>query len=112
MVWMGMLYYTHKGLYLIFRRGNKGQERNDLQSMARGLFFAQLGFAVATFFVTMELDLLYAWWGLSAATINVARDGLPEEALTFNRKDLRNILGLTLGVLILVYFMAVRRLFQ
>ena len=44
-------------------------------------------FAVVTFFITMELDILFLWFGLSAAAFNIARAEIGDIELKFSIKD-------------------------
>lgn len=72
-LWMGALYFSVKSVYSAKRYLAKLAEGAQLASMANAMLLALIGFHVATFFVTMELDILFILWGLSAATINIAR---------------------------------------
>jgi hypothetical protein len=102
------IYFSFKGLLMVQRTLRGMREERLLVSLSRALFASLIGYNVATFFVTMELEILFLWWGLCAAAIAMAQRRLGRPLLAFTRADLFNI-GMGMGAIImLVYFISVK----
>ena len=96
--WVGLLYVAFRGLALLKRHPNPLIPR-----YAVGLQASLVGFASAAFFLSRTYTVLpYLLAGLCGALSNVARLQVKEFEYVFTRKDLRNILWTSLGILVLL----------
>lgn len=102
--WLSIFFFSLKGLYLIVRSNVETEEQRRLKTMARGLLATMVGFGATTFFVTMELDILFVLWSLCAVTILLARDAFSNIDLSITRLDMALVTAGALGILGLVYF--------
>ena len=67
--------------------------------------------SAVTFFVVMELDLLYFIFGLCAAVYLVARRECVElPRLAFTAKDLMIIVGIMGGIIFMIWLAAVKKI--
>lgn len=108
-LFIATLWFCFRGCYLVAKPDSGCSPA--MVSAARMTMSAIVGFAAATFFVVMELDLLYFVLGLSAAVYLVARrenPGLP--ALELSRFDLTIIGGGVVGMIVLVWLAAVAQI--
>ncbi len=103
-LYIGVLYFSLKGLYGIFTSVPETKEQKELCVLALGLCFSYLGYCVATAFITMELDFLYAWWATYAATINIAKKKFSGFGLSASRKDFINIAVIVVIIIMGYYF--------
>lgn len=87
----------------------KRPEKPYIASMGRMIQGVIIGYGVVTFFVVMELELLYFVFGLSMAMYCVARREeaeLPE--LVFTRGDTKAVLGLMALIFTAIWLIAVK----
>lgn len=106
---IAILWFTFRGCLLVVRPESGCDPR--LVSLARMAMSALVGFGAATFFVVMELDLLYFVLGLAAAVYLIARHQHPEvPALTFSRFDILVIGSSVVGIVILIWLAAVAQI--
>ncbi|HHL40105.1 MAG TPA: hypothetical protein ENJ37_06335 [Deltaproteobacteria bacterium] len=111
--WMGLLYYSFKGLYAVKNhRYEKQEDRERYGHTARTLMVMLIGFCVATMFITSEIDPFYMLLGLIAAMISIAKKAFPDLELDFTRRDWPRIFGLCIGWIMLIYLYAVKELFR
>lgn len=87
------------------------ETRVELASKARMMTSAIVGYVAATFFVVMELDLLYFVLGLAAAVYLVARRENPRlPALALTRRDLTVVVGSMAGLIVMIWLAAVTQI--
>ena len=110
-VWLAIPYLSLKGCYRVYRQEAKTREQAMLVSLARAMFIALIGFSSATFFITMELDILFVLWGCAAAIIVEGLKQFPENPFSLTMKDCRSIVCGGAGILGIIYLVAVLELF-
>ncbi len=101
--WLGIFYYSVKGLYQILQRKPETKEQAEIISLANLMLSALIGFSAATFFVTMELDILYVLWALCAAVILMAQSHFPDFRVIVSKLDMGIIGGGMFGIIIVIY---------
>lgn len=103
---VAVLWFCFRGCFLVAKQDVGTSPA--LASAARMAMSAIVGFAAATFFVVMELDLLYFLLGLAAAVYLVGRRENPAlPPLTFSGFDLKIIGASVVGLIVLVWLAAV-----
>jgi len=103
---LAVLWFCFRGCLLVAEFSRTSQPA--LASFARMMTTVLVGYMAATFFVVMELDLLYFVLGLSAAVYLVARKENPAiPPLRFTRFDLAVIVGGMFVIIALVWLVAV-----
>lgn len=109
-VYVAIIYFSFKGL-LMAQRALQGVKREWLlASLSRALFASLIGYNIATFFINMELEILFLWWGLCAAAAAIAQQRTGRPALAFTRADALYIgLGMA-AVIMVVYLIAVKEI--
>lgn len=108
-LFIAILWFCFRGCYLVAKPDSGSSPA--MTSAARMAMSAIVGFAAATFFVVMELDLLYFVLGLSAAVYLVARRENPNlPALSFTRFDRMVIGGGVVGLIVLIWLAAVMQI--
>lgn len=108
-LFIAVLWFCFRGCYLVAKPDSGSSAA--MTSAARMAMSAMVGFAAATFFVVMELDLLYFVLGLSAAVYLVARRENPNlPVLGFTRFDLIFIGGGVVGLISLIWLAAVTQI--
>ncbi len=106
---MAILWFCFKGNWLVTKPEYGSDPR--LVAIARMITGAFIGFAAATFFVVMELDLLYFLEGLAAANYLVARrENLQLPALRFSRLDAVIIVGSMISLISMIWLAAVKEI--
>ena len=71
--WIGVLYFSFKGLFLILLESSKEIADKGFNNLAFGAFLSYVGFCIVTIFITMELLFLYVLWGTYAAIISIGK---------------------------------------
>lgn len=110
----GLLWLSYRGTSLVADPPISDPPREldpRLGSLGRMMTATLVGYATATFFVVMELELLYFFLGLYAAVYLVARreaDDFP--LLEFTWKDTAVILAAMAVVIIVVWLIAVKEI--
>ena len=95
--WIGLLYVAFKGLAVAQRQDG------PLLPYTYGVQSALVGFCAAAFFLSRTYIMLpYLLVALSAAMANVVRKQTPELVVRFTRRDVRNVVGLCFGILLLL----------
>jgi O-antigen ligase len=104
-VWVGLIYFSFKSLLYVYNMKMEGKSQDDqdkMKSLSRALLVSMIGFNICTLFVTMEIDIFYLLLGLCAACINIANREYKLIELKFTFKDLRNITGII--IIMLLYY--------
>jgi O-antigen ligase len=96
MAWIGIIYMGFKSLNTVAKSSPDTKEKN----LALALMISIAGYIVSSVFVTLEYETFYMLLGLSRIAHN-HRDA--KEIL--NRRDIRNILGIAIGWVFIVYVM-------
>lgn len=97
--WMGLIYISIKGLSMVQNKDPK------LYNCALGLQSSLVGFCAAAFFLSRTYIILpYILFAFSGAAMGIAKAHYPELEFKLTKKDYRNIVGLSFGVLFLAYF--------
>ncbi|MBI2870414.1 MAG: O-antigen ligase family protein [Candidatus Omnitrophica bacterium] len=110
-VYCGMFYVLLKGLHRVLRHNARHADGLDPGQLARPIFASLVGYAATTFFVTMELDAMFLWWGLGAIVLVLAQRELKLEPLKFSLPDAGRVGFGMLGILFCVYLLAVKEIF-
>jgi putative inorganic carbon (hco3(-)) transporter len=104
-----ILWFSFKGVY---RVGYCSPDKvSELSALGRSLWCALVGFSVSTFFVVMELDLYYWLLGLAVASYLVGRRRWHLEDMVLGWKDAAMVAALMAGIIIVVWFVAVKQFF-
>jgi putative inorganic carbon (hco3(-)) transporter len=106
---VSILWFSFKGNYIL------SDEKYNLppgtRAVGRMLTAALVGYVTTTFFVVMELDLLFFVLGLCAASYLVARRQCPDiPKMQFTRLDLLIILSGMFAVLVVIWLAAVKHI--
>lgn len=106
-IFMSLLWFTWRGGYLMSRLPADKDVR--LPSLGRMITGAVAGYCLVTFFVVMELDILYFMLGLCTAMYCIARREVPElPVLRMTRWDLSVICGAAFSILAAIWLIAVK----
>jgi len=105
---IAMVYFSAKGTFL--RYLGEIRERGSMAdiSINRVLFVTLMGFNAATFFVTMQLDMLYVVWALCGAAVVMSGD--IKKYLDYGWKDAVNILFICFIIHYAIYLIAVKEI--
>lgn len=77
--------------------------------MGRMILGVIVGYATVTFFVVMELELLYFVFGISMAIYVVNRSLIPElPELRMTKHDVQRIVGVMALILVAIYLISVK----
>lgn len=99
-LFMGLIYFSFKGLLLTQNTLKKlGKTNSSLFSSTRAILISFIGFNVCTLFITMEIDIFYAWLGLCASTFSVLNREYTQVKMGFSGRDARNIFLIFLALL-------------
>ena len=111
-VWLSIPYLCLKGCFLVHRQAIE-EQKTALISLSRAMFLAIIGFSAVTFFITMELDILYVLWGLCSVVIIEGRRQWPELSryLVMTKKDLFVVVCGGVGIIGAIYALAILELF-
>lgn len=109
-VYVSIIYLSFKGLLTVQRTlKDRGQE-TLLMSLSKALFASLVGYNIATYFVTMELDILFVWWALCAVVVTIARERLGPFPIRFSFRDAANV-GMGMFVIVFsVYLLAFKEI--
>ncbi len=89
--------------------GLAGPEHGEARSMGRMIQGVVVGYAVVTFFVVMELELLYFVLGIAMAMYATHRARAPElPRLALARKEALGIVAVMSGILMAIYLISVK----
>jgi O-antigen ligase len=108
-LFVSMLWFCWKAGYRLARI--RDPERPWFASWGRMILGLVIGYAVVTFFVVMELELLYFMMGLSMALYTVARREGPELALpvlVMGRRDVMAVLTIMGTIIVAIWLIAVK----
>jgi len=101
--WLALFYCSIKWLFQIQRQKAENEDQYTIISLARAMLVLLVGFSVATFFVTMELDILFVLWALSSSAILLGREMFPNAQLRLSTADMAAIFTAAMAILFLVY---------
>ncbi len=96
-LWVGLIYASYKCLSFV--------QTNDprLKTYAIGVQSALIGFCAAAFFLSRTYNILpYILFALSGSLANIVLHKNPELKLEFDKKDLKNIFWICVGIFILI----------
>ena len=110
-IWLAIPYLSLKGCYFIYRQEVTTREQTMLVTLARAMLNALIGFSAATFFITMELDILFVLWGLCAAVIVEGLKHFPGTSFSLTSRDVWIVLCGGAGIIGVVYLIAVIEIF-
>lgn len=106
---IGLLWFSFKG-NMILSDPKYGVDPK-LVSLGRMMMATLIGYAAATFFVVMELDLLYFFLGLSASVYLVAaREHAALPRLQLTRSDAQIIIGGMVALIGMIWLAAVKEI--
>jgi O-antigen ligase len=111
LIWLAIPYLSLKGCYFIYRQEVTTREQTMLVTLARAMLNALIGFSAATFFITMELDILFVLWGLCAAVIVEGLKHFPGTSFSLTSRDVWIVLCGGAGIIGVVYLIAVIEIF-
>jgi len=106
---IGLLWFSFKGNMIL--SDPKYEVDPKLVSLGRMMMATLIGYTAATFFVVMELDLLYFFLGLSASVYLVAarqHAALPRLQLT--KWDAQIIIGVMIALIGMIWLAAVKEI--
>ncbi len=103
-LFISILWFTFKGNYVSV----KNMEASPLRSLNQIMLMMMVGYASATFFIVMELDLFYFFLGLASATYLVSRDKVKViPKIEFTKNDLIIIFSSMFGLIFVIWVAAV-----
>ena len=104
---MSLLYFTWRGGYLMSRLPHVNDAR--LPSLGRMVTGTIAGYCLVTFFVVMELDILYFTLGLCTAMYCVARREVAElPVLRLTRRDISVVCGTAGAIVVAIWLISVK----
>ena len=111
-IYVSLIYLSFKAVYLVQRLKPKNLKERDiiLPLLARALLISMIGFNVVTLFVTMELDILFIWMALCAATLNIARQKVENISFKFSLKDSLAVSSIVVFLAVGIYVVAIKDL--
>ena len=106
-LFMALLWFCWKAGYLMVKLNRTDDPQ--IASLGRMLQGVIVGYGIVTFFVVMELELLYFLFGLSMATYCVIRNQVPElPSLTLTRTDTKAVLASMATIVLAIWLIAVK----
>ena len=94
--WIALLYVSFKGLEVAHRYHGE-----HLSPYTYGLECGLVGFCTAAFFLSRTYVMIpYLLAALAAALANIVRKQTPELVVAFTGRDVRNVLGLCVGIIV------------
>ena len=106
---ISLLWFSFKGNFLL--NNPRYNSSPQLAAYGRMMMASLVGYAAATFFVVMELDLLYFILGLCASVYLVAkRECVDLPSLSFTVKDLTIIVSAMAGMIFVIWLAAVKHI--
>lgn len=105
-VYIALAYLSIKGAYIVHKHSRNIEAKSELSSLSRAAIVSAIGFFAATFFVMMELELLYVIWALCAVTFLTARDQMKDIKLRFNLLDAACVCIMTIGMIMTIWLIA------
>lgn len=106
---MSLVWFSFKGNFMLKNPRFGASPR--IAAYGRMMTASLVGYSAVTFFVVMELDLLYFIFGLCAAVYLVARRECAElPSLSFTVKDLAIVIGTMSGIIFMIWLAAVKRI--
>jgi hypothetical protein len=108
-LFVSLLWFSFKGNWQL--SDPKYVADPKLNALGRMMSAGIVGFCAATFFVVMELDLIYFFLALCAATYLVAareNESLPR--LHMSRNDFLIIVGGMFGLIVMIWLAAVKEI--
>lgn len=106
-IFISLLWFCWKSGMLLSRVRRPGSSwEPSLGKMIQGMV---VGYAIVTFFVVMELELLYFVFGLAMASYLVAMQECPDlPTLRMTKRDVGVVLTIMAGILLTVWLIAVK----
>jgi putative inorganic carbon (hco3(-)) transporter len=106
---MSLLWFCFKGNYLL--TSAKYEVEPKIAAIARMMNATLVGYCAVTFFVVMELDILYFFFGLwTAVYLNAKRRQPNLPHLGFTRNDTATICGTMIVILCMIWLAAVKQI--
>lgn len=106
-IFASMIWFCWRGGMLLAEL--KDPKHKEAASMGRMILGVIVGYATVTFFVVMELELLYFVFGISMAIYVVNRSLIPElPELRMTKHDVQRIVGVMALILVAIYLISVK----
>ncbi|MCK4810114.1 MAG: O-antigen ligase family protein [Candidatus Omnitrophica bacterium] len=109
LIYLSLLYWPLKNLFKIFNR-YRNKLNDEFLLMSRVLFLTIVGFAVATTFVLMELDILYILCALSASFVLSAKNHIKNFNFNISFNDWGMLVALTIFITIGIWLIAIKEI--
>lgn len=111
-IYIALMYLSAKGVLLVRRASLTGAANfRLLGNLSSAIFLSIIGFNVATFFITADLDILFVWIGLCACAVNIARKDIPGFSFKLTFKDVFMSGVMSIAMITLIYLIAVKEIF-
>jgi len=106
-LFVAMIWFAWRAGSLLVKLPGPGHE--EAVSMGRMVQGAVVGYAVVTFFVVMELEVLYFVLGTAMAMYATNRALAPElPLLSLSRKEVLGIIGVMSAILVAIYLISIK----
>lgn len=111
-LFLGIMYCSFKGLFLLQKMdySESVKEWPELKALCQTLLAGLAAFNITTFFITMNLDILYIWWALCAVPLVITRKNSGKQVLNFGIKDMAMVAGMMVFTLAGIWVIAVKNL--
>jgi len=111
-LFIGIMYSSFKGLFHLQKSdySKTMKEWPELKSLCQALLAGLVAFNVTTFFITMNLDLLYVWWALCAVPLVIIRKNNGIAFPGFNKKDMAMVACIMIFALAGIWVIAAKNL--
>lgn len=110
-IFLSLIYFSFKSLIIAKQKLLDSNKNKILLSLIEGLLLSLVAFNVTTFFVTMENDVLFVWWALCAAALNITRKETSNFIFKFSFKDAVSIGSAMIAIILFIYLVAVKNIF-
>jgi len=110
-LYVGLIYMSIKGTVLVCRSISRPGATPMLVNLSNAMFLCMIGFNAATFFITVDLDILFAWIGICACIINIARKEIEGFSFKLTFKDMAMIGLFSIGMIFLLYLISIKEIF-
>ena len=109
-VYCSIVYLTLKSMYSVYKNTASVARTSEYHYLSRVVFITLAGFYIATFFVVMELELLYLLWGICVAVYLSARQENKNIKMTFNARDFGFVTAGSMFIAFAVWLIAVKEI--
>ncbi|MFA5145951.1 MAG: O-antigen ligase family protein [Candidatus Omnitrophota bacterium] len=109
-IYTALIYLSLKWLRIVSKNSLEKIKDKKLISLSEALFSSMVGYVVTTYFITMELAILFLWFGLCAATINIARGETGNGFFRFSFKDIGIVCVTMVAIVFSIYLVAIKEI--